>query len=171
MLKGKSNLVLIGLMGSGKTMVSKKLGQLLGKKVISTDGLIEEKEGCPISEIFKTSGESYFRRLEREAVTEIVGLDDVIIDCGGGIVLDQENIDRLKEKGCLLYLSAGPDFLYEKIKQQTNRPLLQVKDPKAKIKELLNERRHRYEQADITVVSEGKSIDQICKEIVGLLKK
>ena len=170
MLKGKSNLVLVGLMGSGKSAASKKLGQLLGKKVVSTDGLIEEKEGRSITEIFKASGEDHFRKLERQVVEEIAGLEGVIIDCGGGIVLNQVNIDLLRKNGYLIYLSAGPDFLYEKIKHQTNRPLLQVKDPKAKIREILDERRSRYEQADLTIVSEGKSIDQICNEIAGLIK-
>src|SRR5262245_60087897 len=110
MLKGKPNLVFIGFMGSGKSMVAKTLGRKLGKRVISTDQLISEQEGQSIADIFETYGESYFRELEERAVEAIAPMKDVLIDCGGGIVINQKNIGRLKENGCLLYLTARADF-------------------------------------------------------------
>ena len=166
----KTNIVLIGLMGAGKSSVAKRLGLLLKREVISTDALIEDKEGKAIRDIFKDEGEAYFRALEKETVRAIADRTDVIIDCGGGVVLDQKNIVHLKRNGVLIYLKASPKFLYQCIKNKKNRPLLNVKDPLARIKLLLEQRKSKYEQADITIVSENKTIDEICDEILELIK-
>ena len=170
MLKGKSNLVFIGFMGSGKSMVAQTLGRKLGKRVLSTDDLISEQEGQSIADIFETFGETFFRKLEEQTVEKIASSKDVIIDCGGGIILNQKNIDRLKENGCLVYLSAGAEFLYKMVKDQKHRPLMNVEDPLEKIRALLAQRKSKYDQADVTVISEGKSIDEICNEILELIK-
>jgi len=168
MIKDK-NIVLIGFMGSGKSMVSKRLGVLLSREIFSTDKMIEEEEGRSVSSIFEESGEEYFRTKEKEAVGKVSKLKGVILDCGGGIVLDQANIDKLKENGYLIYLSATPEFIYEQVKHKKNRPLLDVDDPKAKIKELLELRKAQYAQADQTVISDGKTIEQICDHIMEIL--
>jgi shikimate kinase len=170
MLRGKSNLVFIGFMGSGKSSVARLLGKKLGKPVVSTDEMIERAEAKTIPGIFEEFGEAHFRELEKQAVREASLLKNVIIDCGGGVVLDQENIDRLKANGCLVFLAAGPEFLYEKIKDQKHRPLLAVKDPLKKIRQLLQERKTKYKQADITLISEDRTIEEIVNEIIELIK-
>ena len=165
----EKNIVLVGFMGSGKSKVSQKLSQMTGRVVYSTDEEIERKEGVKIAEIFQKRGEPYFRQQEREAVRNIAGKSGLIIDCGGGIVIDQDNIDDLKKNGILFYLSASPDFLLSTIKLNKNRPLMQVEDPLAKIREMLKARQKFYKQADFTVVSENKTINQISKEIMEIM--
>jgi shikimate kinase len=162
----KRNIILIGFMGSGKTQVSKSLGKILGIETISTDHLIEKREGRSISEIFAESGEEYFRSLERQIIIEVCQKEGVVIDCGGGVVMDPKNLIDLKESGITIYLSASAEFLYAQIQKSPNRPLLNVPDPLAKIKEMLKIRAPLYERADINIVSENNSIDQIVNKII-----
>jgi shikimate kinase len=165
------NVILIGFMGSGKSMTASRLSKILGRKVISTDKLIEKREGRSISKIFDESGESYFRKVERKIVAEVSRQTGVILDCGGGVVLDAENRVNLKKNGILIYLSASPDSIYKNIKNRAHRPLLNVKDPRARIAKLLEERKPLYEQADVVIDADHKSIDQITEEVLKVLQK
>jgi len=163
------NICLVGFMASGKTTVAKSLGKLLSRDVLCIDALIEEQEKRSIPEIFKSSGEPYFRSLEKEIVKKVALLDNVIIDCGGGVVLDTENIANLKDKGILIFLEASPEVIYDRIKGQSNRPLLNVDDPQKRIEELLSKRKNCYAKADHTIVTDHKSVDEICKSILGMV--
>jgi shikimate kinase len=165
------NIVLVGFMASGKTLISNKLAQLLQRDVVSTDNLIEKKDGRPITEIFQGSGETHFRALEKEAVREVSAKEGLILDCGGGVVLDPENISNLKKTGIIIYLSTSPEVIWERVKGKKHRPLLNVEDPKAKIRELLEARRPYYEQADHIVDTNGKSVEQVCSEIMELMSE
>ncbi len=100
------NIILVGFMGSGKSLTSNKLAGALGREVYSTDQLIEKREGRGITEIFRDSGESYFRKVEKEVVKDASKENGIILDCGGGVVLDPENITHLKKNGLIFYLSA-----------------------------------------------------------------
>ena len=163
----KENIVLIGFMGVGKSSVSKSLGKALHKEVVSTDVEIERREGRSVAGIFKESGEAYFRQIEKQIVKKVSTREEIIIDCGGGVVLDQENIDTLKKNGRLIHLSASEEFIHRMISRNKDRPLLHgVSHPQEKIKALLEQRRSKYEQADLMIVSEGKTIDQVTEEIV-----
>ncbi len=164
------NIVLIGFMGSGKSMVSNRLAEILRRDVVSIDTLIEKREKRSIPVIFKESGEAYFRAREREVVREVSARKSVIIDCGGGVVLDPANIRDLKRNGVVFFLCASAETIYQNIKGHEHRPLLNVPDPKAKIRELVKERKPLYEQADHTVETDHKTLDQVCAEIVDLLK-
>ena len=117
------NIVLIGFMGSGKSMTAKKLAEILKRKIISTDKMIEEREGRTISKIFEESGESYFRKIEKDVIAEVSAQTGVILDCGGGGVLDPGNMANLRRNGILIYLSASPDSIYENIKNKTRSNL------------------------------------------------
>ncbi|MBN1869456.1 MAG: shikimate kinase [Candidatus Omnitrophica bacterium] len=159
------NIILIGFMGSGKTLTSNKLAKTLKRKVFSTDKLIEQKEGRAITEIFHVSGEAYFRKVEKEVVKEVSDKTGIILDCGGGVVLDPENMANLKKNGLVFYLSAPPKRIFDNIKGQRHRPLLNVENPQAKIAELLEARKPYYEKADI-IIDADKPIDQIAKDIL-----
>ncbi len=160
-----NNIVLVGFMGSGKSLTSNKLAESLKRVIVSTDKLIEAREGRTITDIFQDSGEPYFRKLEKEIVGEVSKRDGVIIDCGGGVVLDSENVGNLKAGGTVFYLSASPERIYNNIKDQKHRPLLDVEDPQAKIAELLAARQSYYEQADV-IIDANKSIDEIAQDIL-----
>ena len=162
----KKNIVLIGFMGAGKTGVSLYLAEVLKRRRVSTDELIETKEKRSIVQIFQDSGEEYFRRMEKEIVEELALAENLIIDCGGGIILQQENLDRLKKNGILVYLSASPQMVYERVKNNSQRPLLNVADPQAKILELLQARKFYYEQADHTIDTNHKTVEQTAKEVL-----
>lgn len=164
------NIVLIGFMGSGKSAVSRLLAKKLNRKTVSTDELIIQREKLSIAEIFEKKGEGYFRELERKLIAEIVQQQNLIIDCGGGIVLQQGNVDDLKKSGIVVYLKASVDDIYERTKNQKHRPLLNVEDPKAKIKELLMAREPLYAQAHHMIDTSEKTAYDVTEEIIGFIK-
>jgi len=160
-------------------MVSNKLAAILKRARVSTDELIEKREGRSITEVFEQSGEQYFRRLEKEVVEEIAQKENLILDCGGGIVLEPENLASLKKNGIVFYLAASPQTLYQRIKDQTHRPLLsgpatppfvrserRDSDPQSKIKELLDQRRILYQQAHHTIDTNHRSVEEIAQEVL-----
>ncbi len=165
----EKNIDLIGFMGCGKSLTSHKLAETLNRQVISTDKLVEKKEGQSIAEIFKKSGEGYFRRVEKEIIKEIADLSGMIIDCGGGVVLDDENMANLKKNGHVIYLSASPESIYNNIKHRPHRPLLNVADPQLKITELLEERKPNYEKADTTINADHRTINQIAEDVLKVI--
>ncbi|MFC1510076.1 shikimate kinase [Candidatus Omnitrophota bacterium] len=160
------NIVLVGFMGSGKSAVSRQLAELMKREMVSTDALIEKKEGRAITEIFSQSGEAYFRQVEKDVISETVELKGSILDCGGGVILDPDNLVNLKKSGITIYLRTSPDVIYARVKSSTHRPLLAVADPKTKIKEILDARKDLYEQADIIVDTDGKDVKQVCNNII-----
>lgn len=163
------NIIITGFMAAGKTLVSKKLGELLKRKVISIDSIIEEREGKEILDIFDECGESYFRKVEKEVVREISRGDSAVVDCGGGVVLERENIDNLRQNGVIFFLSAPPALVHARIKKGKKRPLLNVEDPLGKIKELMKIRQPMYAHADYIIKVDKKTIEQVCKEIIAKL--
>jgi len=166
----RANIALIGFMGVGKSIISNKLASLLNKRVVSTDTLIEKKQNMTIAQIFESQGEEYFRKLEREIVQDIKDMQNVVVDCGGGIVLNQDNIDDLKKNCLLVHLSASCEAILKRVQQYKHRPLLNVKDPKSMIEQLLEERQSFYEQADLSINTENKSVDQVCQELKEVIK-
>ena len=160
------NIVLIGFMGAGKSTVARKLAEELKRETVSTDDLIVKREGRSINDIFKDSGEAYFRSLEKTVVAEVSQENNLIIDCGGGVVLNLENVANLKKNGIIFYLSASVEAIYQRIKDQTHRPLLKADNPKAKIQELLNSRQSQYQgAAHYTLDASPKPIDPIVDAI------
>lgn len=164
------NIVLVGFMGTGKTAAGKLLTEKTGMKYISTDELIEHKERRSINDIFKKSGEPYFRRVEKEVVKKVAELDKFIIDAGGGVVLDKENIQNLKRNGKIICLAAAPEVILERTKRYYHRPLLNTKNPKEKIEELLKFRAPFYAQADVTIDTTNLTLDEVVQEIENKLE-
>jgi len=165
------NIVLTGFMGAGKTLVSMKLALELNRERVSTDEVIEERERRCVSDIFADSGESYFRRVEAEVVAEITSRTDLVIDCGGGVVLSEDNIANLRRDGILFYLKASPHVIYERVKDEKDRPILNVPNPLEKIKELLAQREPFYRQADHTIDVDAFSVDEVVQAIIALANK
>ena len=163
------NIILVGFMGTGKTTVGKLLAGKLGYEFIDIDEEIEKEQGVAIAHIFSELGEPYFRLLERDKLKELVGREGVIVSAGGGVVLDPRNVEDLKRAGTLVCLSASPEVIMKRVGGSTNRPLLRVPDPMAKIKELLEARAPYYRQADITIDTSGMTAEEAADEIIRLV--
>lgn len=166
------NIVLIGFMGSGKTSVGEELSKLLEMDFIDTDSLIIEKTGKTINEIFQNQGEDYFRQLETETIKNLRSRSNTIISCGGGVVLNPENIENLKENGKIIWLKAGPEEIYKRISSDKTRPLLEDDFGVEDLREKLELRLSLYEDSrDIEVDTDGKTVYEICQEIVEEIQK
>jgi len=163
------NIVITGFMASGKTVTSKRLGELLKRDVVSIDSLIEKREKKKILDIFIEHGEAYFRNLEKETIREVLQRDNIIVDCGGGVVIDSENINNLRRHGVIFFLSAPPALIHTRITKKKNRPLLNVEDPLRKIQELMKIRQPMYAHADYKIKVDKKTVDQVCAEIIAKL--
>lgn len=166
--KIKGNIVLIGFMGSGKSSVGKRLSYKLRRPFVDSDQLITDKEGCSISQIFSEKGEEVFRDIETECIRTLTeNKSRFIFSTGGGVPLRKENRGLLRKIGTVVYLKTTPETIYDRIKDDTTRPLLQSADPQMKIREMMNERNGIYEEtADITVSTDDKTCREIADEIV-----
>ena len=158
--------MLIGLMGSGKSMVARALEARLGAPRFSTDEMIEAMEGRPVWEIFQDPGESHFRRLEHAIVLELARKKGAILDCGGGVVLDPGHLPLLKKNGIVFHLKASPDVIYNRIKGDPSRPLVNVPDPRERIAQLFKERVPLYDQADVILDASDPSIEGVVAQII-----
>lgn len=161
------NVILIGFMGSGKTTVGLRLSYRLRQTVIDTDKEIEKEEKRSISEIFASDGEEYFRARETACLRKLImSASNQIVSAGGGLPLREENRKLLRELGKVFYLRASAETIYERVRGDTTRPLLQVDDPKMKIKTMMAQRDAFYmDAADVVVQVDGKSFEQIIQEI------
>lgn len=161
------NVILIGFMGCGKTTVGLRLSYRLRRTVIDTDKEIEREEKRTISDIFATDGEAYFRDRETACLRKLIeSANNQIISVGGGLPMREENRRLLHELGQVFYLRAKGETIYERVKDDTTRPLLQGDDPLTKIRTLLNERDPYYrESADVVIAVDGKEFEQILDEI------
>lgn len=158
-------------MGTGKTAVGKELARLLDMRLIDLDSEIEKAEQMTINEIFRQSGEKKFREIETEMIKKVTNNENIIISTGGGAVMKQENVNVLKKTGIIICLMATPETILQRTGNNSDRPLLQVANPLAKINELLNLRKPFYEKADIMIDTEDKTPLRIAKEIVEKIRK
>ena len=143
----QENIILTGFMGTGKTTLGRLLAQRIGYEFIDTDALIEAQIGQTIAELFQTKGEAAFRKLESKLVEELAQKEGLVIATGGGLVLNPKNVAVLSKTGKIICLTASPEEILARVsKQEDVRPLLQDKDPKAKIVELLQQRDSVYRQ-------------------------
>ncbi|WP_122644390.1 shikimate kinase [Luxibacter massiliensis] len=164
------NIVLIGFMGAGKSSVSEYMSTMLAMKMIDMDQEIAEREGMSIPDIFATYGEEYFRGQETRLLEELEMHKNVIISCGGGAALREENIVHMKKNGCVVLLTASPQTVYERVKGSDDRPLLKDNNSLESIACMMEKRRERYEgAADIVIQTDDKSILQVCEELISRL--
>jgi len=166
----KTSVALIGFMGTGKTAAGKMLAEKLGKGFVELDAYIEKKAGKTVTEIFK-DGEISFREMEIAAVKEISKKKNQVIACGGGVVLNRINIDRLKQNAVIVYLTASPVVILRRTAGDTGRPLLNTPDRLQRIRDLLKMRRSLYERAaDITISTSRSNVEAVVEEIIEKLK-
>ena len=169
--EGMKNIALIGFMGAGKTTVSHGLKALYGMTEIDTDQEIVRREGRPITEIFATEGEMYFRRLEREEVLRLQDVHDAVISCGGGLVMNADNVANLRRSCVIVFLTATPETTLLRVKDSTDRPILNGHMDVAYIRALQEKRRPAYEAAaDMRIATDGKDVETICREIMQKMK-
>ncbi|RXT13644.1 shikimate kinase [Ammoniphilus sp. CFH 90114] len=159
------NLILVGLMGTGKTTVGRALGAKLGWEQMDSDQWVEEKTGSPIPTIFKDKGESYFRDLEAEALQEICERENQIVTTGGGAPIREQNRRLMKEKGMVVALTADYETILKRVRGDENRPLLQG-NLEERVAHLMEQRKGLYDFADLIVDTTGKDVEKIVEEIL-----
>jgi shikimate kinase len=167
----EKNIVLVGFMASGKTFVSRELSRRLGRERVSSDELIVSREGLAIADIFAGKGEPYFRQVERQVIAGLSVRGGLVIDCGGGVAVDPDNMKALRQRGVLFYLEVSPQTVHRRTKGRSDRPLLNVEDPLQKIQQLLALRDPHYRQADFVVDSNEDNIGKVVDEILSILKR
>lgn len=164
----KTNIALIGFMGAGKTTIARALAQKINREFVELDSLIERNAGKAITDIFSQDGEIAFRESEMRVTEKISRGRNMVIACGGGIVLNRINIDRLKKKSLVIYLSVSPEVLLQRLANTKNsRPLLNGKDMETTIAELLEYRKPLYKAAaDIVIDTTEMDVDSVVKYII-----
>lgn len=165
------NIVLIGFMGTGKSTISEYMKKEFSMEVIEMDAVIEERQGMSISKIFETYGEEYFRDLETSLLIELQSRKNLIISCGGGVPMKERNVAEMKKNGKVVLLTATPETILKRVKNNHDRPLLEGKKNVEDIAALMEKRREKYEAAaDIQVATDNRNEQQICEEMVKKLR-
>lgn len=159
------NLALIGFMGTGKTTVGHLLAEVLNFEFVDTDHLIEKNTGKSIRDIFAQDGEAVFRKLEQQLIAELTRRQKLVISCGGGLAANTDNLASLKTHALVVCLWASPEKIWQRVRHQHNRPLLDDPDPQAKIRELLAAREPFYRQADVIVNTDSRSAKTLAQHI------
>ena len=160
------NLALIGFMGTGKTSVGRLVAELLDFEYLDTDEMIQAATGKTVTEIFKNDGEKNFRALEEKVVAELASRRKTVIATGGGLSTNPKNLASLKSCALIVCLWASPEKIWERVKNQSHRPLLHDTNPQAKIRELLATRAPFYKQADVLLNTELRSVREVAQQIV-----
>lgn len=162
------NLILVGMMGSGKTTMGRALARHLGKAFVDSDEEIQKRTGVTIPHIFDVEGEAGFRQRETAVICELAGRENLVLATGGGAVLAEQNRAMLKQSGIVVYLKASVHDLWQRTRHDRNRPLLQTDDPRAKLNELFQQRDPLYrEVADIVIQSGKQSVHALMMHLAG----
>lgn len=165
-MKPASRIFLVGLMGAGKTTVGKALARDLGLEFVDADQELQRRTGVTIPVIFDIEGEQGFRDREAALLEELTRRDGIVLATGGGAVLREDNRDRLRSRGVVVYLRAAIDDLWARTRHDRNRPLLQTADPRRRLTELLAERDPLYaEVADVVVDTSRQSVQALARRI------
>ena len=166
------NIFLIGFMGAGKSTISDYLKNALAMDVVEMDQYIVERQGMSISDIFETYGEEYFRELETNLLIEMQSQSNVVVSCGGGVPMRERNVVEMKKNGRVVLLTAKPETILERVKDNHDRPLLENNKTVPFIADLMEKRRAKYEAAaDIVIQTDGKSELEICEELIHRLRE
>lgn len=165
------NIFLVGLMGAGKSTIGRHLAKSLGMEFVDSDHEIERRTGASIPLIFDVEGEAGFRQREKKVIAELTRRNGIVLATGGGVVLDPDNRDCLRERGKVIYLYATVEQLLARTAKDRNRPLLQTADPRARLQELMTARDALYrEVADVVVDTGGRTAHSAEREILAKIR-
>ena len=164
-----SRIILTGFMGTGKTAVGRALAKKLSFTFFDTDLMVEETTGKTVTAIFEKEGEAAFRIYEKQMVKKALEADKIVVSTGGGAIVDSENRKLMKERGCIVGLSAPSEAILQRIQNMDTRPLLNTQDRLKKIEALLSHRSPYYREADIIVDTSTRSVDETVEEILKFL--
>ena len=166
---GPRSIVLVGMMGAGKSTIGRRLSARLALPFLDADAEIELAAGMSIPDIFEIRGEADFRDGEVRVIARLLDNGPAVIATGGGAVMRQETRDRIREKAVSIWLKADSDIIMRRVKRRSDRPLLQTTDPEATVERLIREREPIYGQADVTVWSRDVPHDKIVDECIEAL--
>ena len=165
------NIFLIGFMGCGKSTISDYLSNAFAMDVVEMDDIIAKREGMSISDIFETYGEQYFRDVETNLLVEMQNKSNVVISCGGGTPMRENNVLEMKKNGRVVLLTAQPETVLQRVKDNHDRPLLENNKNVSFIADLMAKRSEKYEAAaDIIIQTDGKNEQEICEEMIQRLR-
>lgn len=166
----KEHIFLIGFMGVGKTSTSRQLSKKLDVKEVDTDAMVVEQEKKSIADIFAQEGEPYFREVETGTLDILAKESPCIVSCGGGMAMREENVQKMKAIGKVIFLTATPETIYSHVKNSTDRPLLNGNMNVPYIKELMDARAPKYQAAaDILIETDGCNPSQVADKIIAAL--
>jgi shikimate kinase len=166
----KKPVVVVGMMGAGKTAVGQSLARRLGVAFVDSDDEIVKAAAMTIPEIFQRDGEAFFRRREAEVLARLLESGPCVLSTGGGVYLTDENRDAISKSGVAVWLRAHPDLLWERVRHKNTRPLLRTANPRATLNALYAEREAQYAKADLVVDAEPRySIADMTDRVIRVL--
>jgi shikimate kinase len=168
-LLGGRPIVLVGMMGAGKTTVGRRLATRLGRHFVDSDEEVERAAGMSIEDIFSSHGESDFRAGEQRVIARLLKDHDLVLGTGGGAVINPETRALVKESAISVWLKADPDLLFQRVQRRSNRPLLKTANPRETLQHLIDTRYPIYAEADIAITSKDVPQDQVATEIIDAL--
>ena len=167
----KKTVVMVGMMGAGKTAVGKALAHALNAPFLDSDAEIEKAANMTIPEIFERDGEPFFRLKERQVIARLLDEKQGVLSTGGGAFMAAENREMITERGVAVWLDATLPVLWNRVKHKNTRPLLRTPDPKATLREIYEQRVPIYALADLTVTSEqAKTVEAMAQRVIAALK-
>ena len=166
----KKTIVMVGMMGAGKTAVGRALAQRIGVSFLDSDAEIESAASRTVPEIFERDGEPFFRSKETQVISRLLDTERCVLSTGGGAFLAPENRENISQKGVSVWLNADLDLLWQRVRHKDTRPLLRTSDPRATLAEIYGARVPLYALADVTVKSlPDLSIDQMVNRVIATL--
>ncbi|MBU4439868.1 MAG: shikimate kinase [Firmicutes bacterium] len=164
-------IALIGFMATGKSTIGPLLAEKMGYTFVDTDAMVEADMGVKISDIFSEMGEDVFRNAEHEALKKALGMEDSVLSTGGGIILFERNRELLAEKAFVVSLAAQAETIFNRVKGDKTRPLLQCEDPLLRIKQMIAERQQYYNTCDLKISTDNLSAEACCQRIIEAYEK
>jgi len=167
---GGRSIVLVGMMGAGKSTIGRRLGARLRLPFLDADIEIETAAGMSIPDIFETHGEPHFRDGEARVIARLLDSGPAVIATGGGAFMREETRNRIRDKAVSIWLKADADTIMKRVKRRADRPLLKTEDPAATVGRLLEAREPVYQNADVTIASRDVPHDRIVEECIDALR-